>query len=300
MSCTQMSDWAQLSRELWCNIFDYVQPDINNWEMGWDWDRIWFEEAMQRFLKLSQVCKVFQSILCQHQYQSALCLRHDLEPSHLSGLYCHILQHGSSVKHLVTACGSPYLEAALAALQSNHKPAALVTFSMAHDGAVLPSHDSALLLLVPFTALVSVNLDLQAGSDNAHSSNKAFCLQPLAALPCLSRLNLSSGNFQSVDAAEHLTHLSISNCQAECHEVCKCVTSLVELRLNCANLYCFHTTGVCACSRLQLLACIQSCIHAVEPEDTMHFADDYRHLASVPSSLSCLTCLTRCVSQQKC
>lgn len=185
------SNWSHLSREVWGNVFTMIKPDAVNWhvEYCWDWQR--FDQKVQHFHALPCVCKLFQSIFDdQPELYSALSLGEHLDCKHLSGLYHGAQGHGHSVEHLLALSGSPYLEAALTALQSNksqHEPAHLTTLCIAHtsfsDYELRPVSDAAVVLLTPFTSLVSFTLD--AGS-NAHGPD--FRLYALQGLPLLSSL----------------------------------------------------------------------------------------------------------------
>ena len=253
-----------------------------------------FDQEVQHFHALPCVCKLFQSIFDdQPDLYSALSLGEHLDCKHLSGLYHWAQKHGHSVEHLLALSGSPYLEAALTALQSNksqHEPARLTTLCIAHtrfsDYELRPVSDAAVVLLTPFTSLVSFTLD--AGG-NAQSP--CFNLYALQGLPLLSRLSLTGGTYQEIEAAEHLTHLSIHNSHADCFEECKCVSSLIELSLTDAGLQNLHAQGICACSRLQVLKCIRGFVNAVNSVESMAFCRDSDPL--VPNSLSLLTCLTQ-------
>ena len=199
---------------------------------------------------------MFDSIFKDNpHFESSLCLRDGLETQDLCAMFDWIQRHGKDVVTLVAACGSPFLEAALGALRSHQgqdESAALTVFHASREiiplTAPQPLHNEVLLLLSPFMSLSSCQLDL-----GENRSGPLFSLSQLHNLPCLTQLTLTGGNFDSLQAAQHLTYLSIRNSNAVCDEDCACVTSLVELRLSGARISNFPTYGVCACSQLQVL-----------------------------------------------
>ena len=124
-------------------------------------------------------------------------------------------------------------------MQSQHSRLEMVHF---HD----PVPETAVLLLSLFHSLTQCVL---------HSSTEELDLQPLSALPLLVDLVLQDGYYTSLEAAAHLTALSLDTARAVCTQDCCCVTSLVHLKLSLAGLVHFHHSNVSACSRCTLFNC---------------------------------------------
>lgn len=189
------------------------------------WDRVAYYSRIQRFYSLRTVCKLFNSVFRQNgHFGSVLCLRDGLQSEDLCGMHEWIQQHGKFVNTLVATSGSPFLEAALTALHlcQCQLESPVLTAIYAGQGQELDDHprllsDIALILLSPFTSLMSCQLD--EGPDGP-----GFSLHPLQDLPCLTKLTLTGGNFESLDAASYLTYLSIDNSNAKCDLDCACVT----------------------------------------------------------------------------
>lgn len=287
----QKSSWGQLSKDLWSNIIAMTKP---NWDAASHIGADTYHGNIEHFYSLRHVCKMFDSIFKDNpHFESSLCLRDGLEGQDLCGMLDWIEGHGKNVLTMVAACGSPFLEAALGALRSHqgqNESTALTVFHASREVIPLiapqPLHNEVLLLLSPFMSLSSCRLDL-----GENRCGPLFSLAQLQNLPCLTQLTLTGGNFDSLQAAQHLTYLSIQNANAVCDEDCACVTSLFELRLNDACISNFHTYGVCACSHLQVLCCVKSQIQATDKAEAMSLCKN--DVAHIPISLSRLTCLTK-------
>lgn len=215
-----------------------------------------FQDELQPFYQLTEVCKKFDSI-CKHHpsFGSCLYLRESLDADALPGMFQWIQHHASSVQTIIASPGSPYIEAALAALQSHQHTAGVTAIHLGKTEMFQKMPDTVLLLVVQFTSLVTCTLDMSTMSFAPHLPE--FDLYALKELPHLSMLTLANGHFTSVDSALHLTQLYIRWSQAMCSNDCACVTSLVELHLIQAGLGCFHTLGVCACPALRVLKCVK-------------------------------------------
>lgn len=107
-------------------------------------------------------------------------------------------------------------------------------------------------------------------------------LQPLSALPQLIRLALQRGHFLCLDAAAHLTALTLKNAQAECMQECCSVTSLMELSLYNADS---------ACLNLQSLSVCEAYIGSTHSQQEFDLSDVCQ--LHILSGLSALTALTR-------
>ncbi len=74
-------------------------------------------------------------------------------------------------------------------------------------------------------------------------------LMPLSSLPELQSLCLRRGDFSSLSAAEHLTTLSIIDCDVVT-ERCNCVETLVSLKVCRSRITGFDPSGLSACKSL--------------------------------------------------
>lgn len=179
----------------------------------------------------------------------------------------------TQVKHLDVAYDSPWREMALMALQS---PRACLEKVHFHDNVP----EAALLLLSTFQSIKQCVL---------HSSTAELDLQPLLALPQLADLDLQKGYYLHLEAAAHLTALSLDNATAFCTQDSCCVTSLVHLKLSSSGVTHFHHSNVAACSRLRSLSLRKAYTGAIDDEEVYSFGDEE---VRIPSGLSALTALT--------
>ena len=149
--------------------------------------------------------------------------------------------------------------------------------------------DKVVLLLSIFQTITTCTLQ----------SSKAECsdLRPLSSLPLLTRLALEYGGFSHLEAASHLTALSLDNAHVVCTQDFSCVTSIVELSLKAAELLDFHCESVSACARLESLVLDSACMGAITDDEDrgyrnwqVAFCDDER--AGTPPDISALTALT--------
>ena len=119
-------------------------------------------------------------------------------------------------------------------------------------------------------------------------ASQPLSLQALQALPHLQCLALHSGLYCDIDAAEHLTSLSMTRAQAECTHSCLCVTSLVQLELESSTIIGLHANGLAACSCLEALRCMSSDICASDQAAAVD-----RQEVQICASISSLTGLTK-------
>ena len=88
---------------------------------------------------------------------------------------------------------------------------------------------------------------------------RGISLSFLTSLLTLTSLVLEDGLFTELDAAEHLTCLSLIKCRAFCSQNCTFVSCLVKLELTDSRLEDLHD-GPAMCSRLQSLFLSGACI----------------------------------------
>ena len=255
------SHWESLSSEVWGVIFARLAA------------RPGLHRVLQTFCKLPLVCSKFDSIMCEQPNMCThLFLSKALAGRHVPHFLGFIKRHSGSVSDLTVSSGYPSLELVLATLLTQQAPISTVS-------GHIPGQ--AIQLLAAFKTLTHCHLNgEQAG---------AMSLLPLKSLPNLTSLDLTTGVFTMVDAAQHLTRLLLMDCEASCFEDCLCVTSLKQLHCHDSDLSRFHQEGLPACSQLRSLVCESSNIHAVNAAERVLFADtDF----CVPSSITALTALS--------
>ena len=240
-SARPRADWAHLSAELWNLVFDKIEPENREVDMH---KRL--TDHVQQFYQLPGVCTRFNSIIRQSpDLHTLLFINDSINGVDLHSMCAHIAHHCSSVQKVVAECGSPYVEAALTTLLSHENGSsklATLDLSANLDEDFCQLYDTVLLLVTQFSALTACTLC--TNSTLADGQPYSFDLGALKALPHLARLELSLGNFTSLEAASHLTYLSLTACQVNCGADCGFVSSLVEShsRLG-AVLADFHTHG---------------------------------------------------------
>lgn len=187
--------------------------------------------------------------------------------SSLLGLLRWIRCHKYTTQTVVAICGSPWLEAALAAL---HQPQSCVRYLHVLEDATNTSLQS-----------MAVYPGLRQCTPKSPAV-KPLSLQPLQNLPHLQVLALRSGSHSGLEAATRLTSLVVEKADVKCAQNCLCVMSLVRLDLRQSTLVGLHNDGLAACSCLASLSCFSSAVCASEQHAAIarHNGDD---CASIPS-----------------
>lgn len=264
-------DWTQLSSELWGCIFAIVEKDsIAHYEdifraaTPWNW-----------LSTLQRVCKRFQSVYKEQPLlYSSLLLLSQPEVSRSSYLLKRLDRCRGGLQILAIACGSPWLEVVLTALQLQKSALRLAD--------VWHANTASLYLLSTFQTLSECKLQAP--------DSEVVSLQALEVLPHLTTLTLEDGHFAHVHVFAQLTSLRLNyKAEVTCSQNCECVTSLLHLDVIRSQLKRFHTRGVSACCNLQTLKCIHGQVSAVSPEEDFQW-DETR--VNIGSSLTALTALT--------
>ena len=112
-------------------------------------------------------------------------------------------------------------------------------------------------------------------------------VQPLQALPRLTRLEVWDGVFVGLEVLEHLTSLKVMRAQVECYEDSRWVTCPVELCLTGAQLTSFHSGGLGACTGLVDLTFVGSSMLADNADVDIQCLDQVQ----VATNLTALTYL---------
>ena len=216
---SQHSQWTHLPNEVWGEIFvilyeEYVdQYDPHQMvlgEQGFE-DHSWF-------FQLQLVCTKFQQVVAQQpNFYRKLFLHKNLDSHRWHALVRWIRRHKAAIQNVVACCGSPWLEATLAALYEQ---------------------DSCLTRLDIFKKATATSLEFMAVFPALKQCTwevPAAALQPMKALPHLQSLNLQNGVYSGLESARFLTSLSVRDAQVECAQDCLCFMSLVVLEVFCLN-----------------------------------------------------------------
>ena len=288
--CKPRADWADLSAEIWGCIFGRLKPEFTEGKVLSGHYSL--TECVQEFYELPRVCKRFNSIIRQSpNLHTVLFVHKSIRGSDLRSMCAYIARHCSSVQKGAAECGSPYMEAPLTALLSHEDgPSKLTTVDWSANmaGGYCQLYDSVLLLVTQFTCLTACALSVN--ETLANEQPYSFDLGALKALPHLAWLELGNGNFASLEAAAHLTYLSLSSCNVNCGADCGFVSSLVDLYSSAAVIEDFHTHGISACCCLRKLDFADSEILAGTPAESMRTIRG--EAFETPSSFARLTNLT--------
>ena len=268
----QQAHWAQLPASLWVRIMARLRDPLK--EMS--------ALAQQQcwYFQLPTVCQAFKKVFADHpRLYNTICVHSRLAGHHLPGLMAWLQCHSQSVSRLVINDSTPWLEAALVALQS---PQSCLT--RVHMNCLMP--ETAVFLLSTFQAITNCTINAKTTADNVQAVN----LRPLQGLPNLTNLSLLSGRFVGLEALAHISFLSLRAAAAKCQHTSSLATALVNLDLHSATLELFYTRGLCPCQSLHSLHINMSDITAATPDENMYLASG--RFYQIPMGLSALTALT--------
>lgn len=270
--------WLQLSSELWGLIFSRLKP-VTVTDVGFARSRTSSQAA---YHGLKMVCKRFHTVFEEDpKLSSTLILPKSVAGSRVLSLLRWIRKHYDCVEHLSAVGDTPWLHAALALLVDG----CLMSACFAHI-----SHPP-LTLMPSFQCLRHCAISFP--------ENRQLSLHALAALPKLTSLALEHGSFTDMNAAAHLTSLSLSLSDASCSGDCTCVTSLLKLELAWSKLQNFHKRGLYACSHLQYLYCEMSGVSGAARANEFGLAHDICVMPDI-QKLTALTRLEFCTEQLVC
>lgn len=276
----QQSHWAQLPPNLWAEILLHHHPSgATSFEA--ESGRWRSPQSQAWFFKLRTVCQAFDEVFeAARELSSNILVTNQLKNQHIPLLVDWLHYRHVYIKQLELKQGSPWLEAVLATLQSPHTSLRKVIFSN------IRVPDTAMFLLSTFRTIAECTFHLPQYPSGPYKYEME--LKPLQALPQLKKLALKAGKFSGLEAAAHLTYLSVNDGELTCVQSCSCVTTLSVLALSNAKLNKFHKKGLSACSQLQFLECHDGFIGAND-------MDELFDGQTVPSELSSLTRLTNLV-----
>ncbi|KAL3162043.1 hypothetical protein ABBQ38_009110 [Trebouxia sp. C0009 RCD-2024] len=274
MSSGRTARWSDLSLELWVNILSRLEDNVDP-KFAWDsWICLkGFAQMRSNMQKLRLVCTKFNTAFDDAQLSRSVFLRKDFANRNLPSLLQWLHRQRTSLRLLQVDDGSPNVEAALAALVCPGTQLALVFIANISAAAVhiLPCH----------TGLHSINI----GSE----SSECIDLTPLAVLPDLGKLIISTGQFKCSEPLSHLTNLQLSRSTLTTTPA-NCFLKLLKLRLEGSHCK-WPGPGLAACHNLKELTLRNCGIEASHDADQLELRYDL--LARVPTVMSALTQLTK-------
>ena len=244
------------------------------------------------FWQLPSVCKAFQATFQSHsEFCSHISVSDQmLEKGELS-LLAWLRIHRPVLKSV--EAHSKHAQVAQCLLALSDAECVLECASLTVSKAVLNS-------LGTFSALTMCSLS----GDSHDLGSPNLDLTPLQMLPTLISLALETGRYTNVDAAGHLTSLTVRCVRVTSSADCSFCSSLVHLEIAGACIS-IHARGVCACTALQSLEVgLYSSILAQDRSNTLHPQVAMNNQEVLfPTDISRLTALTKlslgfCAQQQ--
>ena len=270
---------AGLLLELWAKILGFVEADLVDNHTGFPGSQIVTAMSVRKqaqYYSLQLVCKKFRDTFVQYPSLSrTVVLPEQGVTTSLPCLLAWLRQGCRCVELLASYGDSSCLDVALAtvAVPGSHLTCLL--------GCNISR--SAVCLLPGFTHLRCCDL--------THPYGECLDLQSLQGLPNLVKLRLRDGEFDNVQAAQHLTNLYLEHTCAVCAQESACVGSLRKLRVLDSHVLGMHAQGICAYTALQHLECLDCVVSALNPLATLHVL--YAENCQIPSSITLLTNLER-------
>ncbi|DBB08477.1 TPA: hypothetical protein ACH3X3_008627 [Trebouxia sp. C0006] len=273
---------GSLPIELWCNVFQHLEPRIDPKTGHW----LPSLEAQAYFWQLPRVCKAFQRVFkalprlgCQAVLKRAALKSPNKALA--TSLVPWLQARAAVLQRLCVECWAPDVVKFLRALKHPDS-----TLSALHFEA---RYQAEICTLASFTSLTSCSLkSTYAGSDMPD-------LQPLQGLPHLTHVSLENGEFTTFSAASHLTRLELRFTQVTNAVYCNFASSLVDLYISDGDLVGLHARGLLACTALQRLEIWDHCSsNAANQADAFQCCsnpedDEDDHWPADMSPLACLT-----------
>lgn len=268
--------WSRLPAEFWAKVFAAAQQSVYM-QRCMDPQSYVSEEIAPKQAwfhgPLKLVCKKFSLVFAEHPDMYSIYVHAAPQIKHVASWINWMQQHGHAVQDITVSgdcSGMP--EAVLPFLHIQQAPLWAARIS--------DTQDQGLYLLALFTTLTDCRLHAPA--------QEQLNVQPLRALPRLTRLELWNGSFVGVEVLEHLTSLTVSDAQVECFEDSHSVTCLLELELHDSQLGRFHSRGLGACTGLLDLTFGASSMLAETPDESMQCGNHFQFA----TNLTALTNLT--------
>ena len=231
--------------EVWANIFAQVGASTGrNIHLGVA-DPAY--EKQKWFFHLQIVCRKFRSVFkAESGLTSALVLRKEFKEASIPSLLKCGRQNSRSIKGIITECGSPHLEVALAGIGGHQ--AALQSASCRQCTT------SSIHLLSTLTALKRCSLS---------SNIKDMDISSLEPLPALHDLDLSYGSFTSRQLPAGPQSLRLCEADLYAGPACKDIKNLRKLTLAGGELS-LMPEGLAACCQVQDLQCSPGSVLSAE------------------------------------
>ena len=276
--------WEQLPEDLWGRVFleldkEVVDRDLNQYHPS-------LHPEFYGLHSACCVCRRFNNIICNKMsvLNNLILTENTIGEHRTPSLLAYIKKHGAALQRLETRC-APWHDIVLTALQ-NHPQQSLAIVDFARFS------QATISLMTMFKTITTCSL-ATPNFTFGHTSSR-ISLEDLEGLPNLTSLELGGGSFTELDAAQHLTKLSLWNAQGHCYVANPaCVKSLLHLTLSRSVLTRFHSSGLSACSNLlQLKMDYGSIYDSAESEDDPPENFFCNGSCEIPFSLSNLTALT--------
>lgn len=182
---------------------------------------------------------MFKTVLSQHSLARRI-LSVDVAERGRRDMTCLIdwIEDTIAIENVVLSAGEEVMTSVLLALRGSNCVIRRAWFT-------LSSSDACLLMLPAFS-------EIETCVFTGHM-DRDISLSPLTSVLTLTSLVLEDGWFTDLDATEHLTCLSLTECRAFCSPSCTFVSCLVELQLANSRLQGLHHDGPAMCLQLQSL-----------------------------------------------
>ena len=288
-----MTDLAKgLPGELWARIFRNLRPcSLIGRPLQLRWAPSMFARQSS-FWQLPSVCKAFQATFHSHpEFCSHISISAQMLEKGEFSLLAWLRKHRTVLKSV--GVQNKHAQVAQCLLALSDAECVLECAALTVSKAVLNS-------LGTFSALTTCSLS----GDSRDLGSPNLDLMPLQMLPTLTSLALRAGRYKNIDAAGHLTSLTVRYVRVTSSADCSFCSSLLHLEIAEACIS-IHARGLCACTALRSLDvgfCSSILAHdrsnTFLPQAVMNNQE-----LLFPTDISCLTALTMldlsfCAQQQ--
>lgn len=228
-------------------------------------------------LQLRLVCKRFKGLVDQCQpFTACLAIDKNLGSKSVPSLIRYLKGSGPFIRQFLACCQSPVTELAATAMLSSA--------AQLEKAIILNTSSSMPGILSAFDTLKTCDLCTTAGNP--------VNLEPLHALPNLSRLHLCDGPFHDIHSLRHLSALVLWRARLTAHDW-QAVSNLRHLKLVFSS-WSGLQSGLTACTALTNLVCLESAVTAYNQEERFDLGDldSYPHLPDGFSTLTQLSVLS--------
>ena len=255
---------------------DLVDRDLNQYEPS-------LHPVFHGLHSACCVCRKF-NIICNKMsvFNNPILTENTIGEHRTPSLLAYIKKHGAALHRLETGC-APWHDIVLTALQNHPQQSlAIVDFTRATQATIS--------LMSVFETITTCSL---ANPTFTSEHTSKISLEDLEGLPNLTSLELKGGTFTKLDAAQHLTKLSLRRAHGYSYSGNPAyVKSMLHLTVSRSMLWRFHSCGLSACSNLLQLEIDGGSIYADENDDDPSESMFCNGSCEIPFSLSNLTALT--------